>query len=171
MIWYALRVVPQKEFLLQRILREKGITSMVPIKYVARRKSRGTINRQLMAYPQMPGLVFIGCEPREHPDWQKLEKLDKIVLGKFTDGAGCPQEFGPADFIRISGHSTRPLMVRKNPSRVRGRRTQRFRTNAEILSGPHEGHVGKAIFVVGKGQDPQQSREVEAFYELLSTGT
>lgn len=170
MIWFALRVVPQKEFLFQRILREEGVSSIVPIKHVAKRQSRGTVHRQLMAYPQIPGLVFVGFELDRPPNWPRLQRFDKIVLDKFTTGDGHPQEFSPADIVRISGHSQRPLFVRRNPDKQARRRGGKWRPNAEVVAGPYEGRVFKASFV-SPSYHGEQVREVSELYELLSTGT
>lgn len=170
MIWYALRVVPQKEFLFQRILREEGVTSVVPIKHVAKRQSRGTAHKQLMAYPQIPGLVFVGFELREYPNWPRLERFDKIVLGKVTDGDGHPQEFRPTDVLRICGHSQRPLLVRRNPAPNGKRRRSKWKPNAEVVAGPYEGRVVKASFVSPRYHG-EPVREVSELYELLATGT
>ena len=65
-VWYALRVISQKEFLAQEILRRLGLFTYVPVRKEWRHKNRYAKarreNKVLMSYPEDGGV----CVHRLH---------------------------------------------------------------------------------------------------------
>jgi hypothetical protein len=137
MIWYALRVTPQKEFLFERLLEIEGMHPFVPIKYLAKRNGRHLLRRELVAYPQHPGLMFLRVDQGERMQWELVQRFDKLFRGIITDSYGAPRAFTECEMIRICGQSQRPYLISS-----RGRKNRRrFQPNAEIISGPHQGRL------------------------------
>lgn len=165
MIWYAIRVTPQREFLFERLLRMDGLDPFVPVKYVAKRKSKRTDKRELMAYPQHPGLMFIRMENGETVPWERVRRFDKLFRSIVTDNCGNPRAFREFEAICISGQSHRPFFVNPNGRKKR----RRFQPNAEIISGPHQGRLVKVYFP-DQLKSEKPANEADELFEL-ATGT
>lgn len=76
--WYALRVQPQKEFVVAYLLRQRGADTYVPTELRARRRNRYVRGTDEMAYPVLPGIVFAGFEGE--PPWYEVTR-NTLVLG------------------------------------------------------------------------------------------
>lgn len=182
MIWFALRVQAQREFVAERILREEGLTTFVPVKHVVKRNTlrRRTIyagRRQLLAFPQMPGFVFIAVGFHDTVPWDRIRKFENIVLGVMSNhggwakiGEGIARRFDETEIIRVFGKSQRPYLInaqilrKTNDDRKKRRRLQ---PNAEIISGPYQGKLVKHTVPVTK-KDEETSRDVDELYELCT---
>lgn len=152
MIWYALRVQPQREFASERILRDDGFEAvLVPIKHILARPHRGQ-GRQLLARPVITGYVFLGFDPGVI-HWGKVMRFDHVIGVLGWDGVPLP--FTDLEMVKW----VFPLHQRPVP--YIGHRSPRknYRSHAaRIVSGPYE---GRAVRTVGlRGNEP------EAIFEL-----
>ncbi len=128
--WYALRVAPQKEFVVQEILTRKGVATYCPSDKRWRRQNRYTKNKDLKSFPLMPSYVFAGFIPGI-PSLYDLRKVDAILgcigfngepkripkvgirsmIGRYKNGLQRPtderfmqtyKEFKAGDLVRIA---------------------------------------------------------------------
>lgn len=154
MIWYALRVQPQREFAAERILRDDGFENVfVPLKHILAKPHRGQ-GRQLLARPVLASYVFIGFDPGAIP-WGQVMRFEKLVIG-VLGWQGEPMPFTDVDMLKW----VFPLHQRPVPYIGHKSPRKRFRSNAaRIVTGPYE---GRSVRTVGlRGNEP------EAIYELF----
>lgn len=62
--WYAIQVVPQKEFVAQEIMRRQGFVTYVPVEYRWRKWNKYTKKKEKRRFPMLPRYLFVGFEPR-----------------------------------------------------------------------------------------------------------
>lgn len=132
MIWYALNVPRQKEFIVERILGAEGYDVRVPIIHSLRRINRQAKKKVLSAIPCFPGWVFIAFD-EDHANWDRLTRFG-IVRGLAANWKGEPLVFraGVMHQIMTSFH--------QKPVRYSREVRKRFRSGilAEIISGPYQ---------------------------------
>lgn len=157
--WFALRVEPGRELVVEARLREADHFTFVPLKHVVRKKSRHSKQKVLNARAQFPGYVFIGQPPGFELPWLKiLEDPDTHgVIGQ--DGA--PIAIREPSMVPMI--IDRLLLVSRLNGRLRaakGRRRKGKGPNmAEIVSGPYQAgpddppRVVRVIEV--SGEDPE----------------
>src|SRR5687768_12092164 len=63
--WYALLVPPQKEFVAQQILHDRGLSTFVPVERKWRRRNKFAKVKELIEYALAPRYVFVGFRPDE----------------------------------------------------------------------------------------------------------
>lgn len=61
--WYALKTVPQKEFVAQTIIRRHGFTTYLPVERRWRRRNKYTREKRLLSYALFPRYLLIGFTP------------------------------------------------------------------------------------------------------------
>ena len=92
--WYALRVVPQKEYVVANLLERKdGVWAYVPTASHYRRRTRYTKTGAEYAKPEMPGCIFARFQTE--PAWYDVLK-NHLVLGPIGRN-GEPWQFRPAE--------------------------------------------------------------------------
>jgi transcription antitermination factor NusG len=158
---YALRVPPQREFAVERILRADGFDVRVPIKHRVCRPHRNAKRRELRAVPQFTGYVFVTFCAFEVPAWGDLFRFDvvKDVIGE----NGRPTPIPERSMRRILLGSQRIVPYVQASRRLRGtKRPPRARHNAEIVSGPYQGNEVRITELSG--------RDVGAIYQLFQGG-
>lgn len=145
-IWYALRVAPQKEFLTQTILHERGMLTYVPSDNKWRKKDRYRNTKVLIPYPVARGYVFaafpvlIDGAGREvcRPLWFDLFNIS-TVLGV----VGVRGEPKPIDRVKLG-----KIIVKFKNGLKRPKREAYMWTGKEfdvgdtvlVASGPFQGH-------------------------------
>lgn len=82
--WYALRVLPQKEFLVAYLLRKQGVRTFVPTETRFRRRTRYVRSKTEFAHPVIPGCVFAGFDGS--PAWFNVLKNRAIIGPEGMDG-------------------------------------------------------------------------------------
>ncbi len=144
MIWYALNVARQKEFVAEQILRDKGYVVRVPVIHTQRRRPhRRAKTKLLQAVPHFPGWVFIGFHSEAERDWEALRRI-KLVQGVFSP-TGEPLCFPDAMIIQIMhDFDQRPIRQTKE-----ARKKYRSGILAEVISGPYQ---------AGEGEPPRRVR-------------
>lgn len=132
MIWYALSVPRQKEFIVESILSEEGFDVRVPVIHNAKRIHRKAKKTVLSAAAHFPSWVFIGFNDDEIPDWDNIKRFS-IIRGLVANGRGDPIAF-PA---HVMGALMRDFHQR--PVRYTREVRKKYRTGilAEIISGPY----------------------------------
>ncbi len=81
--WYALRVVPQKEYVVAYLLRRQGVRTMVPTETRWRRRTRYQKSKTEFANPEISGCVYAGFDGE--PAWYHLMR-NSLILG--VEGMG-----------------------------------------------------------------------------------
>jgi transcription antitermination factor NusG len=155
---YALRVPPQREFVVERILRADGFDVRVPIKHRVCRPHRNAKRRELRAFPQFTGYVFVTFCAFEAPSWGDLFRFD-VVKGVIGEN-GKPTPIPERAMRRILLGSQRIVPYVQASRRLRGtKRPPRAKHNAEIVSGPYQDRQVRITELNG--------RDVGAIYELF----
>lgn len=152
MIWYALRVHPQREFTVERHLRDDGFTTFVPVKHSLVRPCRG-MPAVLVAKARFNGYVFVGFDPGPIA-WHRICGY-WLITGVIGDH-GEPLAFTETDMLaHVFPNHQRPIPYIGRKSKRKNFRT----TGARIASGPYE---GRTVRIVGlRGNEP------EALFELF----
>lgn len=78
MQWYALRVVPQKEYVVARLLERRDAWAYVPTVTYFRRRTRYTESGAEYAKPEMPGCIFARFSGE--PAWYDVLR-NHLILG------------------------------------------------------------------------------------------
>lgn len=136
--WYALMTVPQKEFVAQEILTQKGIVTYVPVERKWRRKNRFTKNKDLYSYPIVTRFVFVGFIPGV-PCWYDMFKLP--IITSCVGINGHPVKLDAKAMAGIISAYPNGML---RPTDEQYRRTHaefRAGTLARICEGPFEGMV------------------------------
>jgi transcription antitermination factor NusG len=165
-IWYCLRVAPQKEFACQMILDRRGFATFVPIETKWRRTGPKK-TRTPYQYPMIPRYIFLGSEQKQFPTHDLLRLSGLPVQGVVTIN-GIPAQISHNDMAKLakqSGNcfSTRETKVHR--SFVPG-------DQVEIVSGAFAGWSVPVESIKGpmaKVLIPMlgQTREVEVALEAL----
>jgi transcription antitermination factor NusG len=158
---YALRVPPQREFAVERILRDAGFDVRVPVKHRVCRPHRNAKRRELRAFPQFSGYVFVCFCAFEVPAWGDLFRFDVVkgVIGYL----GKPVPLPERAVRRILLGSQRVVPYVQATRRLRNtKRPPRAKHNAEIVSGPYQGREVRITELSG--------RDVGAIYQLFQGG-
>lgn len=95
-LWYVLRVVPQKEFVVGYMLRQAGVMTFIPTEIRRRRRNRYAKGKDEFAFPIIPGTVFAGFE--DFPRW--FEVLQNSLIVGALGHNGCPWELDPDKFLK-----------------------------------------------------------------------
>lgn len=155
---YALRVPPQREFAVERILRSDGFDVRVPIKHRLCRQHRNAKRMEARAFPLYVGYVFVTFCAFEQPAWRELFRFD-VVKGVIGEN-GNPTPIPERAMRRILLGSQRVVPYLQASRRLRGtKRHARARHNAEIVSGPYQGREVRITELSG--------RDVGAIYQIF----
>jgi len=74
--WYALDVVRQKEYVSGFIFNRMGCVTFIPTEMRFRKKNRYSKGKLEVAFPSLPGVVFVGF-PGE-PDWYRVMSMHLV---------------------------------------------------------------------------------------------
>jgi transcription antitermination factor NusG len=127
MIWYCLRVAPQKEQATQLILDRRGFRTFIPAVAIERRMGprRQRVVSNVAAYP---GYLFAGTEGRF--PWEDIIRCTGLpIMGALCSWNGQPKALTDADLSRIQFAANRK-------QKVKGRKLVEAGDMAEIVSGP-----------------------------------
>lgn len=154
--WYALRTPPQKEFIAQELLTQKGLVTYCPTDKRWRRRNRFQKQKELIGYAMIPRTVFVGFEPGI-PLWFDLFRLPCVssVIGI----NGEPK--------RLDNQGMSNLITKYANGIQRPKEEQHMQTGKEfsagelvrIVSGPFEGIVVPVHEIRG--------REARVFLDLF----
>lgn len=94
--WYALRVVPQKEYVVARILERREVWAYVPTGTYFRRRTRYDKMDTEYARPELPGCIFARFP--SSPQWFNVLR-NHLILGPIGRN-GAPWVFDPGELHR-----------------------------------------------------------------------
>lgn len=92
--WYALSVVPQKEYLVGHLLERQGLATFIPTEIRTHKRSSYSKGKAEFAVPVIPGVVFVGFPVA--PAWYNVLRIDLIRGAIGMDGR--PWRL---DFVRL----------------------------------------------------------------------
>lgn len=140
MTWYALTTVPQKEFLAEAILRQRGFDTFLPVHKKWRRPNKFIRERRLISYPLMRGYIFV-----REPLWVELFRL-RIVTGVVgIEGEPMPISDGSmAHFFKAE------FMPRPEEKYMKPHKEFKVGDMAEISAGPLAGRILHISDIHGK---------------------
>lgn len=132
--WYALRVVPQKEYAVSRMLERKdGVWAYVPTGISWRRRTRYNKSGAEFAKPELPGCIF--ARFAEEPAWYNVLKNHLIIAPIGRNGA--PWQFDPAELYSYFARVPNGTLVFEGGEAlvsVAGRRLRAPHTQTRIIS-------------------------------------
>jgi transcription antitermination factor NusG len=110
--WFALTTPPQREFRVQRILNQLGITAFCPQEWRWRRKSRYCKAKRRIDYPAYPRIVFVGVPQGRGLPWTTLSNIHLVTGFVARPDTMMPQVFATNDVIQVMKASKTPLFER-----------------------------------------------------------
>lgn len=147
LMWFALIVPPQKEFVTQTILQRHDTPTFVPVERRWRRRNRFTREKELVAYPIAPRYVFAGFASRHALLTGPLHRVWTIngVIGIRGEPMQLP---GPqvAQLIERLGNGLNAPAVQRY---MRTRHEFTVGDQAEITEGPFAGHTVPIVEITG----------------------
>lgn len=106
--WYALRVVPQKEFAVARMLERVGeVWAYVPTGTYFRRRHRYSETGAEYARPEMPGCIFVRFPAA--PAWYNVLR-NHLILGPIGRN-GAPWRFDAVELYRYFSRTPNGTLV------------------------------------------------------------
>jgi transcription antitermination factor NusG len=138
--WYVLRTQSKRELAAHEMLRDRGITSMVPMEHRLVRPSRHSKRRELRSRPLMFGYLFLRAEA-ELP-WQEIRDVPDIR--GFIAQDGEPYALPPSDVERLLSLSSVSAADNDPDKPIRPG------DEAVIISGPFAGRTIKVDDIVGQ---------------------
>jgi hypothetical protein len=133
MQWYALRVVPQKEYTVAYLLEKRGVWAYVPTGMIWRKRTWHAKAKAEYACPERPGMIFARFPST--PAWYNVLK-NHLILGPIgRDGA--PWRFDPAQLYNYFARVPNGTLVFKDGEQlvhVNGRNLRAPTTQTRIIS-------------------------------------
>jgi transcription antitermination factor NusG len=138
--WFALVVPPQKEFLAQEMLHDRGLATFVPAERKWRRRNKYAKVKELIAYALAPRYVFVGFKPGESL-WFELFNLHYVsgIVGLH----GKPKEIPRDAMISLIERYSNGLNAPDVQRYMRTRREFTVGQTVEVTAGPFEGRKVK----------------------------
>jgi len=148
-IWFALRVAPQKEFVAERILRtrlrelEIAADVRVPVKHHIRRSVSMQARRAVRSRPFLPGIVLLGVNSIRDLPVLEIQRL-ALIKGFAAGENGSPLVLRDPDMIRILGelHQRPTRWARDDLPR---RRRRKPGAELTIEDGPYAGRLARVL--------------------------
>lgn len=143
--WYAIVVVPGREFVAQKILRRYGLSTFVPVRREWRRRNKYVREKELQTYVVAPRYVFGGFDAC--PLWFDLFALPNVsgVVGFLDEPARIPSH-AMARLIRKTGGGLNAPQVQKF---MRTHHEFSLGQVVEIIGGPFEGRKVPVVELSG----------------------
>ena len=146
MRWYILVSTPQGDMAAQRILRDKGVYSIVPLDFRYRKASKYTKRKMRVVSPAMPGYLFVGMEEGEE-DWPAILGLN-VVRG-VVGVDGCPKPVDGCVVLAFLQSGADKWSVPKEYKFMRSNKEFDIGDEVEIVVGPFSGQVTKVKAIEG----------------------
>ena len=136
--WYCLVVAPQHDMAAQRILRDKGFHSFVPLDYRYRKVSKFSKKKMRVVTPAMPGYMFIGME-RGREDWPTV--MDINVVAGVIGVRGCPVSVDGAEVLAFLVGGADKWSVPKEHRFMQSNKEYDVGDDVKIAIGPWSGQI------------------------------
>jgi hypothetical protein len=133
MQWYALRVVPQKEYTVAWMLERRDVWAYVPTGTTFRRRTRFSKAGAEYACPERPGMIFARFPSA--PAWYNVLK-NHLILGPIGRD-GHPWQFRPRELYKYFAHVPNGTLVFHEGEAlvsVNGRKLRAPTTHTRIIS-------------------------------------
>jgi transcription antitermination factor NusG len=150
--YYPVRVAPQAELAVGKILERCGLPTLVPIEYKWRPKNAQTTHTVKKPYPLLPRYVIVGLNCFD--DWYKARAQTSLIQG-FVSFDGVPKPVPPADLAWLQSIVERGRATARSAGMPSIHRAIALGETAEIVEGPYMGHVVKV-----DGIDRQTARGI-----------
>lgn len=109
LVWFILKSVPQREYHVQRILTEMGVTTFVPSEWRWHKQHRYQKAPKKTNYPAYKSVVFVGARSMAELPWWKFEQ-NHLILGCYTSAAtNLPRRVDVDDIKQVMRASRTPL--------------------------------------------------------------
>jgi hypothetical protein len=144
--WYALRVVPQKEYTVAYLLEKRGVWAYVPTGVNWRKRTWHAKAKAEYACPERPGLIFARFPAT--PAWYMVLK-NHLILGPIGRN-GEPWRFDPAQLYSYFARVPNGTLVFKDGEQlvhVNGRNLRAPTTQTRIIS-KHRKDADEALPVI-----------------------
>lgn len=147
LIWFAIRVPPQKETIAKKILGDNGVTVFLPIRHKLSRANRFTKRKQAYERPLLVGYLFVAFQGM--PAWHLVFRFPRLVQYVLGD-KGHP--------IQISSELIDALKVKARGSDIRALRRAmpqaprhpiRAGKKVKVKIGPYENFIVRVEKVIG----------------------
>lgn len=112
--WYALRVQPQKEYVVGWMLNRSGAWAVVPTTTFFRRRTRYTKSKAEYARPEIPGCIFVRFPGA--PAWYEVLR-NHLILGAIGQD-GRPWELDAGELHKFFATTTNGTMVMQDGERL-----------------------------------------------------
>lgn len=89
--WYALRVLPQREYVVGYLLEQRGISTFIPTDIRTHKRSTYSKGKAEFAVPMIPGIVFAGFPSA--PAWYHVMRIGLITGAIGADGVPARLDF------------------------------------------------------------------------------
>lgn len=107
--WYALDVVRQKEYVSGFIFNRMGCVTFIPTEMRFRKKNRYSKGKLEVAFPALPGVVFVGFPGA--PDWYRVMSLHLVNGVLSLDNKPRRIETGTAEWVNYRSRQTDGQLV------------------------------------------------------------
>ena len=125
--WYAVSVFPRHEKVVCRYLRERGLSSFLPVYRSLRRWADRRKELELVLFP---GYVFVNLDLRD-----QLIVLQSASVARFVSFQGRPAPLGDGEIHALQAGLQKGMRVEPHPFLCAGRRVR-------VVRGPLQGAEG-----------------------------
>lgn len=140
--WFALRVVPGREFIVEAKLRAEDHFTFVPLDHALTMRARRKV---LVARAQYLGYCFIGQPPGFELPWLRI--VDETDVLGVIGHDGAPLAIHEPSMIPMI--LDRLVLAARLAGRLRSRK-RRGRNTAPIVSGPYQDRMVRVIEIAGE---------------------
>lgn len=118
--WFILKAAPRREYRVQKILSDLGVTAFVPSEWRWRKKSRYQKSPTKTDYPAYKSVVFVGQGDAVLP-WYKFERVSAILGCYMNPVTGFPSVISTSDIQQVMAAARTPLFELHNVPEEKGR--------------------------------------------------
>lgn len=115
--WYALRVMPQREYVVAELLRRRGLSTLIPTEIRTHKRASYSKGKAEFAVPIMPGCVFTGFPSA--PAWFDLLDHNHLIIGPMSlTSDGQPSRLNFVELVEYFSDVNDGCMVRDGGLRL-----------------------------------------------------
>lgn len=151
MNWFCLKTAPQKEFTVERILRENGFEIFMPLEYRWRKIRHRTKKREQIARPKLRPYLFLRM-PFAGPAVSLTGILMERARVAYLGDEGVPRAIPESDMKFVFDMHEEPRLMRQRKGREKFNTNHHFRIDEKvtITEGLFEGEVAEISEIRGK---------------------
>lgn len=110
--WFALRVSPQREGMVKKLLIWRGLKAFIKTEKRARRKTKKDVKREARIFCAAPSYVFVGIDRATQNPWELVHNCH--LIKSVVSLNGLPAQLDPAklaDFLGFDDFSIPEFMM------------------------------------------------------------